>query len=557
MLRAYGQVFRAIDDVTLVIKTFANPHNEIHRWLEEARADDPDYPDVLILETDYSDAQLKALYGQCHALLAPSRAEGFGLPMAEAILSGLAVITTEWSGQIDFCTQETAWLIDYSYARAKTHLGLTASVWAEPDEKHLASLMKEVFHIPTKERHARIATGQRLICEKFYWSHVAIRMLDAARACSQRKIVQNPHIGWITTWNTRCGIATYSEHIISKFPAEVSILAAHSDSRLGEDTLNVYRCWSAGDQDNLTNLAQTIEKHAFNTLVIQFNYGFFNLEAFGKLLINQIELGRTITVIMHATIDPVHDPRKKLVILVTALQLCQRVLVHSPNDMNRLKKLGIFENVTLYPHGIIDYIPPENNPYHHDRPFVVASYGFFLPHKGLLELIDAISVLRDRGAKVRLNMVNAAYPAPQSISIIEVAKRKIETAGLQQIVSICTDFLSDDQSLERLTRADLIVFPYQDTGESASGAVRYGIASGRPVAVTPLQIFEDVENAVHYLPGQSPEAIADGISALMMLNDSESLKQKQNNAQQWRQEHRYSKIARRLYGMLIALYREV
>ncbi len=554
MLRAYGQAFRAIDDVTLVIKTFPNPHNEIHRWLEEARADDPGYPDVLILETDYSDAQLKALYGECHALLAPSRAEGFGLPMAEAILSGLAVITTGWSGQTDFCTQETAWLIDYSFARAKTHLGLTASVWAEPDEIHLASLMKEVFQTTESVRNARIASGQRVLLEKFNWSNTALRMLNAARECSQHKIVKKPHIGWITTWNTRCGIATYSEHIISNLPDEVSILAAHTESKLGEDNLNVYRCWFTGDHDDLTNLAQIIEKNAFNTLVIQFNYGFFNLETFGKLLTNQIECGRIITVIMHATIDPAHDPHKKLILLVPALKRCHRILVHSPNDMNRLKKLGVIENVTLYPHGIIDYISSEKSPFQNDRTFVVASYGFFLPHKGLLELIDAISVLHGRGDDVRLNMINAAYPAPQSISIIEEAKRKIEIEGLNQSVLICTDFLSDDQSLEKLTNADLIIFPYQDTGESASGAVRYGIASGRPVAVTPLQIFEDVESAVHYLPGHSPEAIADGISTMMMLNDSESLKLKQENALRWRQEHSYSKIARRLYGMLIALH---
>ncbi|MDD2846444.1 MAG: glycosyltransferase, partial [Rhodoferax sp.] len=124
LLKAYGRAFSAKDDVTLIIKTFANPHNEIHHWLADERKANPQFPDVQIIEEDLTDAQLKALYEQCHALVAPSRAEGFGLPMAEAILSGLSVITTNWSGQTDFCTEENSWLIDYDFQRAQSHFGI-------------------------------------------------------------------------------------------------------------------------------------------------------------------------------------------------------------------------------------------------------------------------------------------------------------------------------------------------------------------------------------------------------------------------------------------------
>ena len=68
------------------------------------------------------------LYKRCHALVAPSRGEGFGLPMAEAMLFDLPVITTGYGGQSDFCTDETAWLIDYSFAYAKTHMKLSDSI---------------------------------------------------------------------------------------------------------------------------------------------------------------------------------------------------------------------------------------------------------------------------------------------------------------------------------------------------------------------------------------------------------------------------------------------
>ena len=558
MLRAYGRAFRASDDVTLVIKTFPNPHNEIHHWLDEARALDPDFPDVVILESDFTDTQLKALYEQCHALVAPSRAEGFGLPMAEAMLSGLAVITTGWGGQTDFCTPDTAWLINYAFSRAKSHFGLSASVWADPDERHLADLMKEVFFAPVEARKARSDAGRQLLNDKFCWSHVAKRMVGAARLWAQGTNVvgQQPRIGWITTWNTRCGIATYSEHLIDNMSSTVTILAAQAHAKTAEDGANVKRCWSSGDDDTLESLSREITELGLDTLVIQFNYGFFNFPTFAKFLDDQIDKGRVVVVVMHATNDPGHAPHKKMSLLVPALKGCHRVLVHSPNDMNRLKQLGMVENVALFPHGIKDYSLPLITDVRGRKEFVVASYGFFLPHKGLLELIEAIALLRDQGKHVRLEMVNAEYPAPESRNIIDKAKQKTQALQLNDRVRICTDYLSDNDSFSRLSDADLIVFPYQETGESSSAAVRNGIASGRPVAVTPIDIFDDVSLAVHTLPGTAATDIAAGISFLAerLANADASILEKESLASRWRDEHRYSKIGQRLNQMLIAIH---
>ena len=478
--------------------------------------------------------------------------------MAEAMLSGLAVITTGWSGQTDFCTPDTAWLIDYNFSRAITHFGISASVWAEPDEKHLSTLMRDVYSMPADLRQARITAGQKLLNEKFHWNHVAARVVGAARQWAVARSIPTPRIGWVTTWNTRCGIATYSGHLIKNMHSSVSILAPHTTSKIVEDDTNVMRCWTAGEDDNLDRLSLEIAEQALDTLVVQFNYGFFNFPTFADFIEAQLDRGLIVIVVMHATNDPTHVPHKKLSILALALKRCHRVLVHSPSDMNRLKQLGVVQNVTLFPHGLVDYVPPLGAQAHCGREFIIASYGFFLPHKGLLELIYAIGLLRDQGKLVRLNMVNAQYPAVESENIIEQAKKIIQSLRLDELVSICSDFLSDQESLMRLAAADLIVFPYQATGESASGAVRYGIASGRPVAVTPLDIFDDVAQAVHVLPGTKAADIAKGITSLAdrIVSKEETILNKENQTEQWRVEHRYTNVGRRLNQMLIGLHNQ-
>src|SRR5690606_8850856 len=162
---------------------------------------------------------------------------------------------------------------------------------------------------------------------------------------------------------------------------------------------------------------------------------------------------------------------------------------------------------------------------------------------------EAIALLRRAGRDVRLDMVNAEYPVEESAALVAQVKASAQELGVGEHIAFCTDFLEDEESLDRLGAADLIVFPYQSTGESSSAAVRYGLATGRPVAVTPLPIFDDVRRAVCELPGQTPAEIAEGIAGIMDHG------MPANDAERWRDAHRYSKLAQRLHAVLIQLAR--
>jgi O-antigen biosynthesis alpha-1,2-mannosyltransferase len=555
LIQAYFQAFTIEDDVTLVIKTFPNPHNEVHRLLTDARKNRSDSPDVLIIEDELSDSQLKALYKQCHSMVAPSLAEGFGLPLAEAMLSGLAVITTGWGGQSDFCDDQTAWLIDYEFTRAKTHFELFDSVWATPDVNHLSNTMREVYELPVRQRSIRSKEGRKLLLDKFCWVDVADRLVKSARYWARIPKINRPCVGWVTTWNSCCGIATYSAHLLNNISADVTILAAHTEVMTQKDEASVVRCWYSGGNDDLTELADEIRRQRINTIIIQFNYGFFNFEHFDKFLSKQLDEGRIVIIIMHSTNDPTHvSPPKKLVKLRKRLRRCHRILVHTPGDINRLKAIGLIENVTLFPHGILEADEIEGTS--RCSCFTIGSYGFFLPHKGLLELIEAISILKSRGLEIQLRMVNAEYPIPQSARLIKEAKQLIKKMNVEHDVIIFTEFLPDNESFKLLLDVDLIVYPYQETGESASGAARFGLATGKPVAVTPINIFEDLKGAVHYLPGRLAENIADGIASLKedMEKGEAYIRQIEINSRRWCADHRYSKLGPRLYNMIKAMH---
>lgn len=549
LLRAYGKAFSQADDVSLLIKTFANPHNEVHRWLEEASAGRDDFPDVRIVESDIGDAQLKALYGQCHALVSPSRAEGFGLPMAEAMLMGIPVITTAWGGQLDFCTPETAWLVDYNFVQARTHFELDGSVWADPDIDSLSRALRDVYGASPDVLLERTVRAKALLLDRFTWAEVACKLEHDVRAFSMTQSLPQVRTGWITTWNTRCGIATYSANLVAGLPQPVAILAADDADRTSEDGPEVVRCWTRGFGDDLARLSAEIERLQLEALVVQFQYAFFDFPLFARFLDEQKAAGRTVIVLMHATIDPPETPSKQLYMLGQALGGCDRVLVHAIADLNRLKAVGVERNTALFPHGIMDAAPPP--PRSNGARFHLASYGFFLPHKGLIELVEAVALLRRNGVNAYLTMVNAEYPDPVSAEQIAAADEAVRRLRLQPYVQMVTSFQRDEDSMALLQQADVVVFPYQGTGESASGAVRYGLASGRPVAVTPIPIFNDVGNIVHQMPGTSPADLAQGLAALQKAigDGEEAVSEVQRKAAKWRAAHRYPVLALRLHNM--------
>lgn len=559
LLEAYGRRFTSDDDVTLIVKTFKNPHNEIHAWLSDVRKRYPRYPHVLLIEDDLSDESLKALYGTAHVLVSPSRAEGYGLPMAEAMLSGLCVITTAWGGQLDFCDEENSFLVDFRFVRAESHFNLFGSVWAAVDIDDLGEAMMRAYMTPREQLRAKANAGRTRLLESHTWHDAASRLVAFEEKLRSHAKSVNNKIAWISTFNTKCGIATYSEHLLNAFPdSDVTIFAPFATETLRHDSAQVHRCWhSAKEKNRFDLLGAQIAQCAVDTLIVQFNYGFFHFADFAEFLQTQMDENRAVIVMMHSTTDPFGDtPNWRLDELVDALARCSRILVHSVSDLNRLKAYGLVNNVALFPHGVLTL------PVQADSDFsavpMVATYGFALPHKGLPELLHALRILIDGGTQLRLRFVTSEYPDPSSARLIGELREIIEDLNLSSYVELYTDFLEDEQSLSLLRDADLLVFAYQHTGESASGAVRYGFATGKPVAITPLSIFDDVREASYVLPGTGPRDIAQGIqTALEAIRTASSESERiRTRSGAWREAHAYDALAKRLYNMARALRRK-
>ena len=554
LLKAYEKAFTRDDDVTLVVKTFPNPHNDLRHQLNILKDKNDHFPDVLIIEDDLDIEEIRSLYTSCDVLVAPSHGEGFGLPIAEAMLLKLPVITTAWGGQIDFCNSNNSWLIDYKFSYSKTHFGLQSSVWANPSIVHCSKLMKEVYDLDSSAINSKTSAAYNTIKNaRFTWDCVAKSNVSFVENITNSNHNRLPRIGWVTPWNTKCGIASYSENLINAMEDSIVILSPKDEKLLGNDTSQVRRCWSLSE-GSLLELYKKIVEEKFTTVVFQFNYGFFDFSELNIIIHKLVNINVKVIIFFHSTIDNKLLPAKSLNLLSQSLSSCSRLLVHTPSDMNRLKDIGLVDNVTLFSHGLLDYNNSQNNVRKSKKDLRkiskninLSSFGFCLPNKGFPQLIKSIPILKKNGFDVKLDMLNAIYNDQYEWFFYEMLNL-ISSLNLQNEVTINGNYLSNQESLDILSNSDLIIFPYQSTNESSSAAVRHGLASGAPVAVTPLPIFDDVSEVVHYLPGISSIEIAEGVIKWIANDYLEK-----SNREKWIDANRFSTLGIKLEGLIRSL----
>lgn len=185
-LKAFREAFDGVDDVRLVIKTqnrrkVADPA-QVKIWNEVDALIKGDKRVRIMDETLSYDDLLKLKKG-CDCYVSLHKSEGWGFGMIEAMNLEVPVVCTGYSGNMDFCRADHAWLVgydeieltqdDYIFVR-------DGQKWAEPRHAEAVAQLYAVYADPA-ERESRTRAAWQFVQDKFSVQAIA-RRYDARLA---------------------------------------------------------------------------------------------------------------------------------------------------------------------------------------------------------------------------------------------------------------------------------------------------------------------------------------------------------------------------------------
>jgi glycosyltransferase involved in cell wall biosynthesis len=177
LLQAWARAFKGVKDVELVLMCHNPFVPNFAIETEVAKLGLGAIAPVKAIKNIPTDVEMAMQYAEADCFVLPTRAEGWGLPIMEAMACGTPVITTRYSAITEYATPENAFLLD-PVRQVPVFDPLffprpgEAGQWAEIDIDQLAELMLLVY----RERDRAIQTGQRAASDmrgRWTWDHAA------------------------------------------------------------------------------------------------------------------------------------------------------------------------------------------------------------------------------------------------------------------------------------------------------------------------------------------------------------------------------------------------
>jgi hypothetical protein len=110
-----------------------------------------DLPNVYLLIGDFSDSEMNELYNhpKVKSMVCLTKGEGFGRPLLEFSLVKKPILSTNWSGHIDFLNKDFVTLINGNLTQihpsAANQFLLKDSQWFAPDQGQIGYYLKDMF----------------------------------------------------------------------------------------------------------------------------------------------------------------------------------------------------------------------------------------------------------------------------------------------------------------------------------------------------------------------------------------------------------------------------
>lgn len=475
-------------------------------------------PDLLIVPGRLDGAKLMDLYRRAYCVVTPSRAEGFSLPVIEAMAAGVPAIATDIPAHAELIT-DSAWRFSLD------------------DDAKLAGLMERL--VTDSGIRAGLIEAQAAVWPRFTREKVAERVwgaVAAARPAAPRAPAvtgRKPRIAMLTPLPpARSGIADYSASLAHHF-GDAADLCLFAGGEIAD----------ARPVSCLPMVAQTFDRvvcvmgnsgyhNAINDLLMRYGAACichdsrllgFTAARFGlpaAAAIASREVGRVVTAAEIKAWGQ-DEERREASFLGGIAGAARPLIFHSHASVDEVgRRFGTraaFLPFAVPPPWPDQMISPAIRAAARERlgigpaERVIVSLGFIVANKGIEPALRALALLAARGLACRLVWVGQAHQDLAPFAALAAA------LGISPLVTFTDRFVGMAEYRDWLAAADCGLQLRQSGRGNLSAALGDCIAAGLPsLASADLAENLDAPEFIRRVADPLvPAAIADGLAACL------------------------------------------
>jgi len=171
LVKSFMEEFTSKDDIMLIIKVNMAYGTNIDKFMKELDIQNKDLPKLKFITDNLNYKDLVKFYNIGDVFVAPTRCEGFGLGMIQALACGIPILTTNFGGQTDFVNKDNGWLIGGELEEVKHEVLYEGISWLTPDIEELKKTMRWCYNNQDKVKEMK--NNCLITANNYSWSNSA------------------------------------------------------------------------------------------------------------------------------------------------------------------------------------------------------------------------------------------------------------------------------------------------------------------------------------------------------------------------------------------------
>jgi glycosyltransferase involved in cell wall biosynthesis len=284
---------------------------------------------------------------------------------------------------------------------------------------------------------------------------------------------------------TQCGIATFTQSLLRSLGVadQVGVVQLiDGRDRLGASAPEVAGCLRTDVPGAERAAAELL--NTFDVAIVQHEYGIYGGPDGDQLLTVLEHLRVPVVVVAHTVLA--QPSARQASVLAEIVRASDATVVMTDAARDRL--IGLYgadpARVRVIRHGAtvrVEALPPVR------RSPLILTWGLLGPGKGIEWAIDGLNRLgrlHPRPSYVVAGQTHPRVRQQQGEAYREMLARRAAAAGVADMLRFEDSYLDDDALGRLISRADVVLLPYDSREQVTSGVLVEAVAAGKPVVAT-------------------------------------------------------------------------